>query len=401
MVIFPEKGCEIVGMEKPLRVGVFFSGLSGGGAQRRSLMLVRGFVEHSCAVDVVVVRDEGPFRAAVTPSAKLFALEPRMAYLPIIRNIKGLWVLSSLFALARYFVTVHPDVLLSTSTPANLAALWGRMLSRTRIPVVITVNLNLTASTAKWGALVAKLLRWLISRTYRNAQAVIAISRGVAEDLVTVTGIPKERIFQIYNPLDFEFVSRQSRETIDHPWLCIGAPPVVLAVGKLKRQKDYPTLVRAFARVRAYHKARLVILGEGEERDQIEQLVRDLGIQADVYMPGFVENPFAWMSRASVFVLSSAWEGFSNVLLEGLACGCTVVSTDCPSGPREILADGEFGHLVPVGDDKNLASAIETALSAPPQRERSVARAAEFGFDDSVEHYLTILHHVCEVRQGD
>lgn len=388
-------------MVKPLRVGVFFSGLTGGGAQRRSLLLARGFVKHGCKVDVVVVRSEGSFRSAVMPGEKLFALEPHMAYLPIIRNIKGFWVLSGVFALARYLVAERPDILLSTSTPANLAALWGQMLSRTHIPIVITANLNLTEATARWGTFVAKLLRRLISRVYRNAQAVITISRGVTEDLLAVTEIPEERVFQIYNPLDIEFVSRQSRETVDHPWLCAGAPPVVLAVGKLKQQKDYPTLIRAFARVRASHKSRLVILGEGEERDQIEQLVKDLGIEADVYMPGFVENPFAWMFRASVFVLSSAWEGLSNVLLEALACGCTVVSTDCPSGPREILADGKFGYLVPVRDDERLANAIVAALSAPPQRERSIARAAEFGFDATVERYLTILRHVCEVRQGD
>jgi glycosyltransferase involved in cell wall biosynthesis len=175
----------------------------------------------------------------------------------------------------------------------------------------------------------------------------------------------------------------------------------VLAVGKLKRQKDYPTLVRAFARVRAHREARLVILGEGEERARIERFVKSLGIEADVYLPGFVENPFAWMARVSVFVLASAWEGLSNVLLEALACGCTIVSTDCPSGPREILADGAFGHLVPVGDDAALAAAIAAALSAPAQRERSVARAAEFGFDAAVERYLAVLHRVSALRQGD
>jgi len=303
--------------------------------------------------------------------------------------------------MVRYLTAERPDVVLSTSIPANLAVLWGRALSRTRTPIVITVNLNLTAATAKWGTFVSKSLRWLISRAYSSAQAVIVISQGVAEDLVAVTGIPEERVFQIYNPLDLELVTRQSRETVDHPWLGADAPPVVLAAGKFKRQKDYPTLVRAFARVRANREVHLVILGEGEEREQIERLVRDLGIEADVYMPGFVENPYAWMARASVFVLASAWEGFSNVLLEALACGCMVVSTDCPSGPREILADGEFGHLVSVGDDAMLADAIVAVLSAPPQHERSVARAAQFGFDIAVERYLAILRRVCELRQSD
>ncbi|SDY15126.1 glycosyltransferase [Nitrosomonas sp. Nm58] len=391
----------VMGTGESLHVAVFLSGLTGGGAQRRSLLLARGFVARGCAVDLIVVHAEGPFRTAVAPGIRLLALEPCASRLPVIRRIKGLWVISSLFALARYLATTRPDVLLATSIPANLAALWGRTLSRTHTPTVITANLNLTKATAKWGALVAKRLRWLIARAYGGAQAVIAISRGVADDLITVTGIPEKRVFSIYNPLDLERVTRQSRETVEHPWLAVGAPPVVLAVGKLKRQKDYPTLVQAFARVRAHREARLVILGEGEERARIERLVKILGVEADVYLPGFVENPFAWMARVSVFVLASAWEGLSNVLLEALACGCTIVSTDCPSGPREILADGAFGHLVPVGDDAALAAAIAAALSAPAQRERSAARAAEFGFDAAVERYLAVLRRVSALRQGD
>jgi glycosyltransferase involved in cell wall biosynthesis len=390
----------VKGAEKPLHVGVFLSGLAGGGTQRRSLLLVRGFLERGCAVDIVVVRGEGPFRAAVTSGARLFILGPHIARLPVIRGIKGLWVLGSLFSLARYLANEHPDVLLSSSIPANLAALWGRALSHTRIPVVITANLNLSAATAKWGGFVTKLLRWLITRTYNNAQAVIAISQGVADNLRVVTGIPEKHIYQIYNPIDLGSVIRQSREMVKHPWLAAGAPPVILAVGKLKPQKDYPTLIHAFVRVRENREAHLVILGEGEERGRIERLVRDLNVEADVYMPGFVENPFAWMAHASVFVLASAWEGFSNVLLEALACGCTVVSTDCPNGPREILADGAFGRLVPVGDDTALASAMVAALLAPSQRERSVARAAEFGFDIAVERYLGVLRHACQPNQG-
>ncbi|AKH37767.1 MULTISPECIES: glycosyltransferase [Nitrosomonas] len=385
--------------QRRLRIAVFLSGLSGGGAQRRSLLLARGFVERGCVVDVVVVRDEGPFRAAVPAGARLFVLEFYAAHLPVIRNFKGWWVMSSVFALARYLAVERPHVVLSTSIPANLAALWGRVWSQTRIPIVITTNLNLTKATAKWGGLIAKLLRWLIARAYNSAQAVIAISRGVAEDLMTVTSIPRERVFQIYNPLDLDLVARLSRETIQHPWLSTGASPVLLAVGKLKLQKDYPTLVRAFARVRVKHKMHLVILGEGEERARIEHLIRELGIENDVYLPGFVENPFAWMARASVFVLASAWEGFSNVLLEALACGCTVVSTDCPSGPREILADGKFGYLVPVGDDIALSDAILAALSAPSPREHSTARAAEFSFDVAVERYLAVLRGVYALRK--
>jgi len=383
-----------------LRVGVFLSGLTGGGAQRRSLMLAKGLVDRGCSTDIVVVRGDGPFRKLLPAGAQLVALEPTAARMPVIGSHKALWVLSGIPALSHYLTTQRPDVLLSTSTPGNLAALWARKLSRSGVPIVITVNLNLSAAALRAGPLLGPLARRFIASVYSGADAAIAISRGVAEDLRNICAFPADRVMQIYNPLDIEFVTARSREPVEHSWLRPGAPPVVLAVGKLKPQKDYPTLLDAFARIRASQPAHLVILGEGEERARIERRARELGFGDDLYMPGFVENPFAWMARASVFVLSSAWEGLSNALLEALACGCPVVSTDCRSGPREILADGEIGPLVRVGDDKALAEAIVTTLAAPLPRERLVARAAEFSYDKAVDLYLAALSSVAVPRRA-
>jgi glycosyltransferase involved in cell wall biosynthesis len=169
-----------------------------------------------------------------------------------------------------------------------------------------------------------------------------------------------------------------------------GAPPVILAVGRLTLQKDFPTLIRAFARLRARRSARLVILGEGELRDELEALVAELGLTADVALPGFVDNPFSWMRGSALFVLSSAWEGFGNVLVEAMACGTPVVSTDCPSGPAEILENGKWGRLAAVGDAEALARAIAEALDDPnPPDVR--ARAAFFSVERSVDAYLAIL----------
>ena len=388
---------------RALRVAIFLSGLTGGGAQRRSLLLARGLVERGCSTDVVVVRGDGPFAREVPPRARLVALEPAAARMPLIGNRRALWVLSGIPALARYLRTERPDVLVSTSTAGNLAALAARTLSRSRVPVVITVNTNLSAGAAGASSaapLVGALGRRCIARAYSGADAAIAISRGVAEDLRHVTTLAGDRIAQVYNPIDVASIAARSRESVEHPWLQPGAPAVVLAAGKLKLQKDYPTLLAAFARVRASRPAHLVILGEGEERERIERRARELGLFDDLYMPGFVDNPFAWMARASVFVLSSAWEGLSNALLEALACGCPVVSTDCRSGPREILADGRFGRLVCVGDDAALAQSILETLEAPLPRERLTARAAEFGVDKAVDGYLTVLSSVCRLRGG-
>lgn len=364
------------------------------------LTLARGFAERGHSVDLVVVRPQGPFAAQTPRLVRLVALDPVSARLPVLRRYRGLWVIAAAPALASYLRRIRPDVLLSTSNPANLAALWARRLARCDLPVVVTVNVNLSAATGPKQALWGGWLRALARRSYPAADAVIAISRGVAADLAQATRVPADRITTVYNPVDLAEIERRAREPVDHAWLSGGGAPIVLAVGKLKRQKDFATLLRAFQRLRAARPARLVILGEGEERRPLEDLARELGVGDDVALPGFVENPFAWMARASVFALSSAWEGFSNVVLEALACGCPVVSSDCPSGPAEILAGGEFGTLVPPGDAEALAAALLAALDRPPDRARLRARAQAFSVGAAVDGYLNVLERALETRRA-
>jgi glycosyltransferase involved in cell wall biosynthesis len=226
---------------------------------------------------------------------------------------------------------------------------------------------------------------------YPWADAVIAVSDGVADHIARLTGMPRERITTIYNPVVTTELLEKARKPVDHPWLAPGQPPVVLGVGKLKIQKSFRTLIRAFARVRAARPARLVILGEGARRRALEALVDELGLREDVALPGYVANPWAWMARAAVFALSSRWEGLPGALIEAMACGCPVVSTDCPSGPAEILQGGAYGPLVPVGDAGALADAILALLEAPPDRARLRARAAMFCVDPAVDRYLAVL----------
>jgi glycosyltransferase involved in cell wall biosynthesis len=220
---------------------------------------------------------------------------------------------------------------------------------------------------------------------------VIAVSRGVADDIVGLTQMPRERITTIYNPIVIPDLRAKERAPVPHPWLMTREVPVVLGVGKLKIQKDFPTLIRAFARLRAERPAKLVILGDGPQRGNLEGLVHELGLDADVALPGYVENPYAWMARASVFVLSSAWEGLPGVLIEAMACGCPVVSTDCASGPSEILGKGVYGPLTPVRDDRALAQSIASVLDYPPDPERLRARASEFSLEPAIDAYLDVL----------
>jgi glycosyltransferase involved in cell wall biosynthesis len=231
------------------------------------------------------------------------------------------------------------------------------------------------------------LMRW----TYPWADKIVAVSKGVADELILALGLPQERVQVIYNPVVTPDLLTKAEEPVNDPWLQPGRPPVILAVGRLAVQKDYPTLLKAFALVRAQRPAYLLILGEGPERPFLEALARRLGIAEDVRMPGFVENPYPYMRRASVLVLSSLFEGLPTVLIEAMACGLSVVSTDCPSGPREILQDGKYGHLVPVGDHYALAEAIVQTINTPMNPEILKIRALDFSASKAIADYVKII----------
>lgn len=378
-------------MRRAKHLAIFIYGLSGGGAQRRTLTLAHAFAARGHRVDLVVVRSEGPLLREVSPRVRLVALDPRPSRLPGWLNRRSLQVAANIGALAAYLRRERPDILLSAASHVNLAALWARRLSRVPVPLIVRASNHLSRSTFTTER-PPRLLRWWLARAcYPWADAVIAVSDGVAEDIARLTKMPRERITTIYNPTVTEEMKAKARAPLDHPWFAPGAPPVILGAGRFVAQKDFPTLLRAFSRVRAVRPARLVILGEGRKRRRLESMARKLGVAGDVALPGYVDNALAWMARASVFVLSSAWEGLPGVLIEAMSCGCPVVSTDCPSGPSEILDRGSFGPLVPVGDDAALARAILSVLSAPPDPSRLRARAGEFSVDRAADRYLDVL----------
>lgn len=228
---------------------------------------------------------------------------------------------------------------------------------------------------------------------YPRAQAVIAVSQGVADDLEGLIGTGRARVLVIPNPVVTPDLTALAAAAADHPWFAPEpiAPPVVLAAGRLSPQKDFPTLIRAFALLVRQRDLRLLILGEGPERAALETLIQDLGLTGRVALPGFRANPFALIARARLFVLSSAWEGLPGVLIQAMACGTPVVATDCPSGPREVLADGRYGPLVPVGDPQALAQAMGETLDQPMDSDVLRARAADFGLAPVTRRYLEVL----------
>ena len=305
-----------------------------------------------------------------------------------------------LFSLLRYVRREGPEVVVSFLNYPNMALLMAARICGGETRFVVNVRNNISASAeqaeSKWMRSVPQLMR----RFFPTADGVLAPSQGVARDVAAVTGLALSDIHVIHNPVYRPELLGLADEQVDHRWLRNGNTPVVIAAGKLKPQKDFPTLLRAFAQLRSRRPARLIILGDGSEKAELIALAQELGIADDLDMPGHVANPYAYFSKASVFVLSSAFEGLPNALIEALACGCPVVSTDCPSGPSEILGQGELGRLVPVGDAAALATAIEETLEAPPPRDRLVERARTYSLEGSVAGYEAALVAIARSDRG-
>jgi glycosyltransferase involved in cell wall biosynthesis len=379
-------------------ITLFIYALTGGGAQRRTVTLANSFTACGNRVDLVVVQSQGPLNDQLSRSVRMIGLDRGWGRLHVALGRKfpqrGLKTFLSIVALARYLRETQPDVLLSAASHVNLTAVAAWRLARVPMALVLRASNHPSGNLKRypWAQRsVRAYLRWLAKRLYRRADAVIAVSDGVGAEVARMTGLPSERITTIYNPVVTPAFIEKTSMALDHPWFAPGEPPVILGAGRITIQKDFRTLVEAFRVLRAQRPVRLVILGDGPQRKALEASIDDSGLGRDILLPGYVENPMAWMNKASVFVLSSLWEGLPGVLIEALACGCPVVSTDCPSGPKEILEDGTYGPLVPVGDGQGLAAAIGTVLDQPPDAERLKARAACFERDGAVRDYLGVL----------
>jgi len=397
----------------PHHVAVFMNSLMLGGAERVILALTRALAaRRTVRVDLLLTAREGPLVAEIPDGIRVIELGMagapavwasllRLPW-PTLRCVGPPFLLDKtpkavrcLPRLVRFLRAERPDGLLTTLSYNNLVALWASALAGMDTRVVVREANTLSQEASASATTLGRRMPALAGLWYPRAAGVVAVSEGVATDLARVACLPPERITTIHNPVDMARIAALAEAPVAPPldprWFEPGQPPVVVAVGRLAPQKDYPTLLRAFARVVASRPARLLILGEGPERPALHALASSLGITAAVELPGAVENPFAAVRRAAVFVLSSAWEGFPNVLAEALACGCPVVSTDCPSGPAELLEGGSLGRLVPVGDDEGLAQAISATLDAPQHSDRLLARARGLSLDAALDRYLSLL----------
>jgi glycosyltransferase involved in cell wall biosynthesis len=359
------------------RVSIFLPSLAGGGAERSISIIANGLAARGADVSLVLGTASGPFLRDVSDAVRLV-------------DLRSASVVSAVPGLVRHLRSTQPTALLSALSHANIAASVAWWLAGSRARLVLSERAHFSSVLDQHRDLRMQLTRQLMRLTYPMADLILAVSEGVASDLAEYIRMPLDRIETIYNPVVDQRMLQLSESMPSHRWLAQRETPVILGAGRLIPQKDFSTLIRAFALVRRTRLLRLVILGEGEMRDELKSLADALGVGEDVDLSGFDPNPFSAMRTTDVFVLSSRFEGLPGVLIQAMACGTRVVSTDCPSGPREILESGRWGRLVPPTDPPSLADAIESALDDvnPPDVK---TRAAAFSVDAAVTRYARAL----------
>jgi glycosyltransferase involved in cell wall biosynthesis len=388
----------------------------GGGVQSTTLILARTLSERGYPVTLLLHSRNGPLGESVPKAIRQVELSRSSS---ATARVRAMMAAPTLIAellkpvvlpwetpdslrfvrdLTRYLRAEKPHSLFTATPYLNIEAILARRLSGHTMRIVISERVPTPQwldANEDWHR---RHLRPLMNRLYGEADGIVAVSNGVADGLADAISLPRDRITTIYNPVVLPDIDERAARPAEHPWMAPGAPPVVLAVGRPGRVKDHITLLRAFALVRADHDVRLVVIGQNRasrkparRRTEFDALAVELNVAEHVASIGHTFNPFAFLARASMLVVSSRYEGFCNVLLEALACGCPVVSTDCPVGPREILEGGRYGKLVPVGDPVAMAHAIRQTLMSPPDRVMLKTRARQFSFDDSIARYEEML----------
>ena len=413
---------EAADADGPRHIGMVLHSLGGGGAERVAATLATQLMARGHRVDMVLGKSEIDFPNNLPAGLRLFhpalpsvgsavrrlcrerGVEVRPLVVNAMRAPGDVWRLLPRAAgvrirlphmhfahlVAEYLRRERPSLLLSSLAPANFAAVNAARLAAPGPPVVISIHSNLRLDYSEYERAVAATL-------YPRASAVVVVSCGLRTELQRTLGVPPQRVQVIYNPIPAARIGRLARQAVAHSWFQSGQPRVILSVGREAPAKDHQTTVRAFGHVRREMAARLVILGHHSKsyRVRLSSLARQCGVEEDLGFLDFHENPYRYMARASAVVLSSFWEGLPTVLLEALACGTPVVSTDTPYGPREILGGGKFGRLAPVGDALALAAAmLQTLRGDNPPADALRLRAADFSGDRAVRSYLGIFGQV-------
>lgn len=413
------------------RIGMVLPDLAGGGAERTVLTLAGALLERGYPVDLVLRRLNGSYKRTIPDGLRIFyrrrkrttdpnllvhCRERRIEMRPLAVNLPAMcsaWrplqrlhsgvrlnlaQIRAAIAIARYIREAQPQLLFAALPSANCAAILGAELAKTGIPVITSIHNNVDISDSYKGP-----GKEIARSTDPGSDAVVAVSQGVARTVIETLGVDAQKTHVIYNPAPVSEIRSLAEQEVRHPWFQDSGDPVVLSVLSEGNQKDWRTLVLAFGAVRRKKNARLAILGNlsVDYRSRITSLAGEMGVEDDIAFPGFVENPFSYMRRAALFVLSSRYEGLANVLIEAMACGTPVVSTDAPYGPAEILEGGRWGPLVPVGDAEALAAAIVGCLNGGAVSTAELERRADdFSVERLVPVYEDLFRRMIEKGKG-
>ncbi|MCK5373853.1 MAG: glycosyltransferase [Alphaproteobacteria bacterium] len=358
-----------------MRISLFIPDFEEGGAQKMMVNLANSLAEKSVSVDLVVACNQGSFNNLVNTNVNVVPLDCART-------------LHALPKLVRYINSEKPDVIISALYHANVICLAAKCLSKkSRTKFIVTERNHLSSKIKNSNSVKDKILLPAIKFLYPKADSVIAISKGVMDDVVELCALNDDKISYIHNPVvtpSFE------KEIKSHSELLFpdSTLPLIIASGRLVEQKDYPTMLKAMALILKKKPANLAILGKGPLQKELAALSKELGIENNVTFKDFVENPLSYMKQADIFLMTSAWEGFGNVLVEALYCGLSIVATDCPSGPAEILDNGKYGYLTNVGDEIDISNAVLKVMESPFDKEQQKKRAMKFTTDSISDKYL-------------
>jgi glycosyltransferase involved in cell wall biosynthesis len=378
-------------MSKKL-LSLYLPHMYGNGLDRVVLNLAKSFVDFGFNVDLVtpeVTEYQRQTTQSLPAQVRNIGLD-----VSVTKSIVFKKVIKKIIKLSQYLKEAKPTIFLANNDYIGVSNL-AKLIAGSSTKVVEGVHINVSQYFSNLSGLRGTVRPFLLKQVYRNSDGIIAVSQGVADDIAQLLNVPVEQIKVIYNPVVTPDLQLKAREPVNHSWFTAHEPPVILGAGRLMHQKGYPTLIRAFAQVRKQHPSRLVIIGnETAFKAELETLAHSLGVAEDISMPGFKENPYAYMANADIFVMSSEYEGFGNVLVEAMATGTPVVSTDCESGPAEILECGKYGQLVPVGDANKLAEAILATLANPLDSQVLQQRAQDFTTEAIAREYLTYFEEL-------
>lgn len=360
------------------KIHIILPSLKGGGAERLHINLANYWTSQGYTVCITVLSMEGDLEDLIDTGVNLNNLD--------IKRLKG-----SFLPLLRYFKKFKADTFLVAMWPVTSIAIIAWLCARGTGKIFVSDHTMLSISRGREFNIPLIFLKLLMRISYPLANGVIAVSQGVRSDICMLTKMARDKVKVIYNPVILNAPIFGSYQDTDALWKK-DVDCRILAVGSLKIQKDYVTLLKAIRLVSKIYKIELVILGEGPERPTLENLTQTLDLGDFVKMPGFTLDPGPWFESSDLFILSSEWEGFGNVIVEALSWGLKIISTDCPSGPSEILNNGEFGMLVPTKNSEALAHSIIQIMKNKHSSEKAIKRSKDFLVSNISEKYINFFN---------